>query len=712
MSSPARSLLIVSLLAAWILEGCDKVHRIEYPPARRVESPESLHGIAVRDQYRWMENLDAEEVLTWARAQDRIAREYSTTEERRALRDAIADIARVERYGVPLRQGDRYFYLRFPATGPGPGTSLLMRKGEDDPASVLIDPSDLPADAGLTRAVPDPTGRRVAYLVTRGGSGWTTVRIREVDTGRDLPDVLTGVHAGLSTIAWSPDGAGVYYERFDVPPAGTERTALVTGERIAFHAIGSSQERDQTMFERPDHPDWSLTHSVTSDGRWLVIVATDGATQHSRVYYRDLTRPERRVAELIPGGDAAYRFVGNRRDTFRFWTDLDAPRGRVVAVNLESPDRASWRVLVGEAEQAISSWIGATAIGDRIVIGYLEDARTVVKVFDEAGRSLYDLRLPREGSIWSGFSGTQLDPIAFYSLSDLVDPGTVYRLDIRTGESRVFQAPVLGYRPDDFVTRQVFTTSRDGTRVPMFLVHARNVDAGRTRPVFMYGYGFGAWTAAPWFQPHMTVWLQRGGAWALPNLRGGGEYGEEWHQSGSRLVKQNAIDDYLSAAEWLIANRWTTAKLLVANGSSAGGAVVGAALVQRPDLFGAGVLDYPVLDMLRYDRFTGAHRWRSEYGTSDDPSAFRALLAYSPLHNVAEGICYPPILVSPGERDEVTPPFHAYKFVAALQHADACGGPALLRVTWRAGHSAGATLDDSIETWADQLAFLERARRE
>jgi prolyl oligopeptidase len=506
-----------------------------------------------------------------------------------------------------------------------------------------------------------------------------------------------------------PDGEGLHYERFDIPSREDELSARVAGERIAFHRLGERQDRDAEVVRAPGEQGWSLAHQVTGDGRYLVVTSTDGATQHSRIHYRDLGDRDGPLVELIGAADATHRFVGNRGTTFWIWTDLDAPRGRVVAVDLEAPERARWSELIPEADATISSWIGVTAIGDRIAVGYLEHARTVVRVFDGRGRLSYRLALPREGSVWSGFVGTQGEPVAFYSLSDLVDPGTIYRLDVRTGESRVFQRPALGYDPQEFVTEQVFLQSRDGTRLPMFLVHARGVVPGTPRPAIMYGYGFGGWPAAPWFQPHVAVWLRRGGIWAVPNTRGGGEYGAEWHRAGSRLEKQNAIDDYLAAAQWLIAEGWTSSDLLVANGSSAGGAVVGAALVQRPDLFGAVVLDYPALDLLRYDRFTVADRWRSEYGTTADPEEFRALLAYSPVHNIERGVCYPPTLVAPGERDDVTPPFHAYKLVAALQDAPGCDRPTHLRISWGAGHSSGATLEESIDTWADQLAFLYRA---
>ena len=683
-------------------------------PAAALQSSgvvDTLHGVPVPDPHRWMEEMGAPEVLAFARSQDSTARAWVPADERARLRREIAENARVERYGPPLERGGRYFYLRFPVSGPGttPGTALLLRESEAGPARLLIDPASLPTGAALAWAIPDPGGRRVAYLVTGSGSAWGVVRIREVDSGRDLPDRLAGVRAAGSGLTWSPDGAGLFYERFDLPDADDELTARVAGERIAFHRLGGSQDRDVELFRAPVEEGWSLAHQVTGDGRYLVVTSTDGGTQHTRIHYRDLERRDGPLVELIGGADAAHRFVGNHGTTFWIWTDLDAPRGRVVAVDLRRPERARWAELIPEAGATISSWIGATAIGDRIVVGYLEDARTVVRVFDGRGRLSYRLDLPREGSIWSGFVGTQAEPVAFYSLSDLVDPGTIYRLDVRTGESRVFQRPALGYDPDDFVTEQVFLRSRDGTRLPMFLVHARGVRPGRPRPAIMYGYGFGAWPAAPWFQPHMAVWLQRGGIWAVPNTRGGGEYGAAWHRAGSRLEKQNAIDDYLAAAEWLIEKGWTSADLLVANGSSAGGAVVGAALAQRPDLFGAVVLDYPALDLLRYDRFTVADRWRSEYGTAADSAEFRALRAYSPVHNLRRGVCYPATLVAPGERDDVTPPFHAYKFVAALQQAQACDRPVHLRMSWGAGHSSGATLEESIDTWADQLAFLHRA---
>ncbi len=422
--------------------------------------------------------------------------------------------------------------------------------------------------------------------------------------------------------------------------------------------------------------------------------------------YRDLQERSTRI--LVDQVDAIFNLIGNDGSELWFHTDLDAPRGRVIAIDVRRPDRSDWVELIPEREEAIDSWGGASAVGGRLAVGYLEDAHIAIRIFDTTGDFLYRLELPQLGSVWSGVVGTQHDHEGLYNLSGVANPGSIYRLDLRTGESRLVLRPELGYDPDRIVTEQVFYRSRDGTRVPMYLAYQRGLDRDGTAPVYMYGYGFGGWAAQPWFQAHATVWIQMGGIWALPNIRGGGAYGEEWHRAGSRRKKQNAIDDYIAAGEWLIEHGYTSPARLVANASSAGGAIAGAAITQRPDLYGAAVLHFPVLDMLRYAEFTGARRWIPEYGTPEDPADFEALLDYSPVHNVEPGTCYPATLVAPGERDETTPPLHAYKFVAALRHAQSCDAPISLRVSWGAGHSHGADLERSIDNWADQLAFLAR----
>lgn len=678
--------------------------------ARRGDHVDVYHGVEVPDPYRWMEDMDDPETLAWVRAQDERARAFAAAYDRRdAIRRRIQRVARVRRLGTPLKRGGAYFYLEFGAAGPGPGTSLHMRTGPDGPARTVIDDARLAADGeALVRMAPGPDGRRVAYGTVQAGSRWMTVRVRDLETGRDLPDRLVGIHRGGSALSWAPDGSGFYYERFDLPPQGQRRRARLTGERVVFHLLGEPQERDQVIYRPEDDGDGvALTHRVSDDGRYLVITVSPADARGVRVRVLDLQTGEAHA--LVDRPDASFRFVGNDGPQLWFQTDLDAPRGRVVAIDLRRPDRADWVELIPQRDEAIDSWVGAAAIGGRIVVGYVEDAHIAVRVYDTDGRFGYRLKLPRLGSIWSGFVGRQDDPEAFYSLSGVADPGTIYRLDLESGRSTRFLRPELEYDPGDIVTEQVFFTSADGARVPMYLAYRRGLDFEARPPVYMYGYGFGAWTAQPWFQAHIAVWLQMGGVWALPNIRGGGAYGEDWHQAGSRRRKQQAIDDYIAAGEWLVRNGYTRRQRLVANASSAGGAIAGAAIAQRPDLYGAAVLDFPVLDMLRYAEFTGARRWIPEYGAPDDPADFQALHAYSPYHNLEAGTCYPATFVAPGERDETTPPLHAYKFVAALQHAQSCDRPILLRVAWGAGHTYGADLDRSIDGWADRLAFLARA---
>lgn len=686
------------------------------------------HGVRVPDPYRWMEEMDAPETRRWVEAQDRRARAFSAgCAARSALRGEVARLANVRRYRPPWKRGDRYFYLTYRSSG-GPGTTgtqLHVREGferRDGADRTLLAQEDLPEGTVLTRIVPGPNGRRVAYGVAREGSRWETLRVFDVERGRPLEDRVEGVNTGASTVTWSPNGRGFYYERFDLPDEAEARTARLENERLFYHAVGTDQEEDRDLLAA-SAGDRALTAGLGADGRWLVVTERDPASGGHRVLVADRRRDDADFRALVDDAAASYRLVGGRGDVVWFQTDRDAPNGKVVAVDLSgfepatagssasgSGGGATWREVIPETSEAINTWLGARMIGRHLVIGYLVDARTEWRAFDLEGRPLRTLELPRLGPVWSGFQPSvgADETETFYSLSGLADPGSIYRLDLETGRSTLFARPELGHDPDEFVTRQLFYEGRDGTRIPLYLVHGRDLERDGRAPVIVYGYGFGGWSAAPWFQPHLAAWLRMGGVWALPNIRGGGEYGEPWRRAGSGRNKQTGIDDFVAAAEWLIDEGYTSPERLVLNASSAGGAVGGAALVQRPELFGAVILDYPVLDLLRYDRFTGGRSWRRDFGTAEDPDDFAALLAYSPYHNIRLHRCYPPTLVAPGERDEVTPPLHAYKFAAALRYAQGCEEPILLRVSWGAGHSSGATVEDAVDTWTDQLAFLVR----
>jgi prolyl oligopeptidase len=653
-----------------------------------------------------MEAMTSPEVVTWARAQDAYARAWVAGASRDSVRARIATIAGSRRFGVPQRGGDRYYYLEADASF---SRRSLVEERADEQRRILLHEDSLPggSTSRLLTAVPSPDGRWLAWGVGRGGSSWLTLRIRDLRTGRDLPDTLVGLNGSRTAIAWLPSGDGLYYERLPIPQRGAELSVAIREERLWYHRVGTSQADDRLVHD-PGDPNLFLGTRVSGDGRWLVIAQSEDGSPDNSVHVADLRRANTSVVPLIPEGDASYTFLGSAGDTLWFQTSLDAPNSRIIAIEASRPSRDRWREVVTESRDPIEPTIGATTVGDYFIVPYRHDAWMAVKVYHRDGRHAYDLELPKVGSIWTGFVGRSDGREALFVLSDFSDPGSVYRLDVPSGRLALFRRPSLAHDPDAFVTRQVFYTSNDGTRVPMFISHRKDVVPSRETPTIIYAYGAFGWAASPWFRPDVTAWMERGGVFAMPNVRGGGEYGRTWHEAGIRRKKQVAIDDAIAAAEWLVSQGWTSSPRLAFNAGSASGMLAGAMVAQRPELFRAVTIDYPALDMVRFDQFTGGRQWRSDFGSTKDADDFRALLAYSPYHALQRRACYPATLVLPGEKDETTVPMHAYKFVAALQHVQACDNPVLLRVAWGAGHAAGATIAESIDNWADQNAFLER----
>ncbi len=670
--------------------------------AHRVDHVDEYHGVRVADPYRWMEEMKSPQVLRWVRAQDQRARGLAgSIADRSLIRDRLQALMDNGRVLLPSARGDRVFLVE---SGGGLEAPRLVLSLSGDEPRVVVDPMELDPSGGIrvTRMQPSDDARYLAYGVVATGSRWETWRVLDLETGDLLPDSLTGLHQGSSgLINWLPDNSGFYYERFPTPEPGQELSHLVQNEVLLFHRLGTSQTEDRVVLD-PDTPDTGLITTLSRDGRYLVVQVGEGGAPENEVHYLD--RQDGELRQLIPQADAGYYFLGMDGRSMLFMTNHRAPNWKVIAVSLDRPALESWRDVIPEREFPIDPTVGAAVLGDKIAVAYRRDARLEAYAYDFDGSEAYPIDLRDGGETWS-FRGRPGDRYAYYRLFSVVDPGSLYRLDTRTGETTLFIGSELPYDASEFVTRQVFYHSRDGTRVPMFLVHQRGLQLDGANPVFMYGYGAFNWAAAPWFQPKVAVWLQLGGVYALPNIRGGGEYGETWHQAGVRRNKQNSIDDFIAAGKWLIDRGYTSADLLVGNGGSASGPLIAAALVQRPDLFRAAVIDFPALDMLRLEAFSGGRRWRSDFGSVEDEADFRALLAYSPYHNV-EPACYPATIVTPGELDESTVPMHAYKFVAALQHAQTCDQPILLRVSWGAGHSSGATPEQSIDNWADQLALL------
>ena len=704
----------VPALLLWVGTGAQSPpDALGYPPARRDEAVESHHGVAVRDPYRWMEESKSSETVAWIRAEDALLKSYlAPVPDREAIRARILALSGGERFLAPVRAGRRYFLMRITATGTP--TGLWVQEGPSAAPRLLLDPrSRFPGtNVTMTGFSPSPDGRFVAYTVSQAQSRWLQIRVLETASGADRPTPPLETHTVSAGLAWDGDDRGFYFTRYERPPGIGDEKATPIRPTVRFFDL--SQARDDLVYAPPAEPGLLVGYTVSDDGRYLVLTLRDGSSSKNRVLVQETGRPERPPAPLMPVADANYTFLGSEGTRFWFFTDRGAPRGRIVAVDLTRPDPKSWREVVPEKAESIAanSAVGGNALGmfgDRFVLMYLKDGRALLRVFDREGRLEFEPDLPSGGLVWGGFSGSQDDPEVFYRFLSLTEVSTIYRLDLEKRRSSVFLDSPAPFDKGAITVEQVFYRSKDGTRVPMFLAYRKGLKRDGRNPAFMYGYGAFGWVSFLFHQPFVLNWLELGGVYAQPSLRGGGEYGEAWHEAGAKRRKQTVIDDYLAAAEWLVSNGYTSPARLVANGGSASGGLAAAAILQRPDLFGAAVIDRPVLDMVRFDRFSQASYWLPEFGSPKDPEDFKALHAWSPYHNVKDGRCYPATLVMTGELDQVAVPLHAYKFTAAMQAAQGCGKPVLLKVMWGAGHNFGTTPEQTAESWADQTAFLLRA---
>jgi len=615
----------------------------------------------------------------------------------------LSELWDYERFGIPHREGERIVFSKNDGL-QNQSVLFALDPGADEPR-VLLDPNTLSADGtvALSGASFTDDGSLLAYGLAEAGSDWNTWKVRDVASGEDLADTIRWVK--FSSASWLHDGSGFFYSRYDEPTAGAELQEQNHFQKLYLHRIGTAQAEDALVYERPDQPEWSLGGTVSEDGRWLVIHCSQGTDPNTRVFYKDLGDPSAEVVGLLTAGDARYVFAGNDGTKFWFQTNLEAPRSRLVAIDVEAPQREHWVELIGEAEQTLDD---VSVVGDHFVCSYLKDAYSLVRVFDLQGRHVRDVELPGIGTA-SGFRGRRDDPVTWYAFSGFADPGSVFRYDVSTGDSELFRTPSVAFDPADYVTEQVFYESADGTRVPMFITHRRDLAIDGDCPTLLYGYGGFNISITPSFRPDRLLWMELGGVYAVANLRGGGEYGEAWHQAGMKLVKQHVFDDFIAAGEALIRLGYTRPARLAIHGGSNGGLLVGACVNQRPDLWGAALPAVGVMDMLRFQLFTIGWAWVSDYGSVADPEEFAALYAYSPYHNIRPGTCYPPVLVTTSDHDDRVVPAHSFKYTAALQHAQGCDHPILIRIETRAGHGAGKPTSKRIEEAADQLAFLVRA---
>ena len=675
---------------------------LKYPETKTGDVQDDYHGITVKDPYRWLEDTESKETAEWVAAQNEVTRAYlDSLPQREPMRQRLEKLWNYERYGIPRKRGDRYFYSH--NDGLQDQSILYSAAGLDAEREVLIDPNTLSEDGtvalGGTATTDD--GKLIAYAIADGGSDWRTWRVRNVATGEDTDDVVRWVK--FSSVAWLPDNSGFFYSRYSEPADGAELTGTNENQRMYFHALGTDQSADKLIIERPDQPKWGFSPTVTDDGRYLVIGIWKGTEPKEQVFLKDLRDEDSEVKPLIEGFDAEYVFIGSIEDTIYFMSDHEAPRRRIIAVNAQDPDRSKWREVVAESADVIES---ASLFGETLYVNSLRDARSLITRHSINGKKIDEMPLPGVGSV-SGFGGRQDAKETFFSFTNYVTPGAIYRVDLSDGSSSLWRKSEIAIDTDDFVTEQIFCTSKDGTKVPIIITRRKDSKLDGSNQTLLYGYGGFNISLTPSFNPAVAAWIDAGGVYAVANLRGGGEYGRKWHEDGMRLKKQNVFDDFIASAEYLIANKYTTASRLGIRGGSNGGLLVGAAMTQRPDLFGACLPAVGVMDMLRYQKFTIGWAWVTEYGSSDEPDQIKNLLSYSPLHNLKKGTSYPATMVTTADRDDRVVPGHSFKFAAALQAAHAGENPTLIRIETRAGHGAGTPVSKRIDEYADYWAFLQ-----
>jgi prolyl oligopeptidase len=676
---------------------------LSYPVPQKSNQVDNYHGTLVADPYRSLENPDSEETKAWVEAQNKVTFGYlQEIPAREKIKQRLTKLWDYEKYSLPFKEGNRYFY--FKNDGLQNQSVLYTLKTLQSEPKTLLDPNTLSKDGtvALAGVAISEDGKLLAYGLSTAGSDWQEWKVRDVETGIDLKDHLKWIK--FSGALWTSDHKGFFYSRYDEPNEKTKLEDVNYYQKLYYHRLGTPQSEDLLIYHRPDEQEWGFNGNVTEDGRYLIISVWKGTDSKNLIFYKDLTNPKAEVVELIQEFESNFSFIDNDGSIFYFRTDLDAPKGRVIAIDSKNSKRENWREIISQAEETLE---GVSTINNQLVADYLKDAYSKIKIFNLNGSFVREVELPGIGSA-GGFDGKRNDTETFYIFTSFTVPGTIYHYDMQSGKSTVFRQPKVDFNPDDYETKQVFYKSKDGTKVPMFITHKKGIKLDGNNPTYLYSYGGFNISLTPSFSVSSLVWLEMGGVYAIPNIRGGGEYGEEWHQAGMKLKKQNVFDDFIAAAEWLIANGYTKpAKLAIAGGSN-GGLLVGACITQRPDLFGAALPAVGVMDMLRFHKFTIGWAWTAEYGSPDNLEEFKTLYAYSPLHNLKPGTAYPATMITTADHDDRVVPAHSFKFAAALQAAHTGDAPVLIRIETKAGHGAGKPTAKKIEEAADIWAFLVR----
>jgi prolyl oligopeptidase len=702
-----RNLVRLTPWAALVPLGA--IAAVDYPATKQIEHVDVYHGVAVADPYRGLEDLDSPETKAWVAAQNALTdAQLAQMPEVARVRDRLKKLWNYERYGLPSKEAGWVFYGK--NDGLQNQSPLYVQKGFDGPPRVLIDANQLSADGtvAVTTTSPSPDGKWLGYGLSRAGSDWVELRLRDIASGEDASDHLRWVK--FSGMSWTHDSQGFFYSRFPAPPGGDAKVfQKMENRKIYYHRVGTPQSEDRLIFELPEHPQRSFGAQVSPDGRYAVISLTQPGQRGNQVGYLDLGDAQRpqwggEVKLLIETFAQSYQFIGNVARTFYFITTDQAPRGRIVAIDLDAGAAAARTVLAETSETIDSARISA----GRFVVTYMRDVANRLAVFDLEGKPQGEIALPGIGAV-AAVSGKFKDPEVIVSFSSFLFPGTLLRHNLETGQTVVWREAKTDFDATQYETKQVFYPSKDGTKIPLFLTHKKGLKLDGTAPTWLYGYGGFNVVMRPQFAVPPLVWIEQGGVYAVANIRGGGEYGREWHLSGTKERKQTVFDDFIAAADWLVAQRYTSHSRLVLDGRSNGGLLLGAVVNQRPDLCAAAVPAVGVMDMLRYHKFTVGAAWATDYGTAETPEGFAYLRAYSPLHTVKAGAKYPAVLVTTGDHDDRVHPGHSYKYTAALQAAVAPGaGPILIHVEFNAGHggsSGSSPVSKTIEDWALRMGF-------
>lgn len=700
MRNNALFALLITATVGLTLAGCGTT-RLDYPVAVKGDTVDVYHGVSVADPYRGLEDPDAPETRAWIEAQQALTESFLATIPRReAIRKRLTSLWNCERRGVPIRRSGRFFYTH----NTGLQNQAVLHVADDATARprVVLDPNKLSADGtvSLSSWVPSEDGKWLAYALSSGGSDWLEWRVRNVDTGKELADRLAW--SKFSGASWSHDSRGFFYSRYDAPLPGGRPKEVLEFQKLYYHQVGTKQSEDVLICQDLDHADRGFSGSVTDDGAYLGIGVWKGTLRKNLFWVKPLGDPRAKIIKLIDRFEATFRCVGNDGTRFWFLTSLDAPLNRVIEIDLLSPGRSSWKEIIPEARSTLQD---VSVAGGRFIARYLEDARSRVKIFRLDGTFERELELPGIGTV-GRFVGRQGDPDTYFRFVSFTSPGAIYRFELASGRRTVYFRPRVDFNPDDYVTHQVRYKSGDGTEVPMFITHKAGLILSGKHPTLLYGYGGFNVSLTPGFFVGNLVWMEMGGVFAQPNIRGGGEFGRDWHLSGTKLRKQNVFDDFIAAAEWLIERGYTCSSKLAISGASNGGLLVGACMTQRPELFGACLPAVGVMDMLRFPKFTAGHFWVSDYGSPRDPEQFRTLYAYSPLHALKEDVDYPATLITTADHDDRVVPAHSFKFAARLQECQGGNAPVLIRIETRAGHGAGKPTSKQIAEETDVLAFL------